>query len=137
MREGTNRLRIGALLLGVGLAFGVAAPAFAQSSELPNITVDDDGETTITTDEYLVIADDPSRIEAVDTRTPEEQFVGGFLDCAGDNGISECVEEVLIDIGLEEEDDEVEEDLTPYNPIDEGSIETTDEVELEFGPPGV
>ena len=138
MREGTNRLRIGALLLGVGLAFGVAAPALAQTSELPDISVDDDGETTIDTGDLLVIADDPSRIEEVDDRPQNEIFVDDFLSCAGDNGISECTEEILIDIGLEEEDDEVTVDETPYNPIDdEGSEVTTDEIELDSLPEGL
>ena len=39
MREGTNRLRIGALLLGVGLAFSVAVPTLAQ--DVPGIEVDE------------------------------------------------------------------------------------------------
>lgn len=135
MREGTNRLRIGALLLGVGLVFGVAAPALAQ--EVPNIEVGDDNETTIDTGELILTADDPSTIEEVDTRPQNEQFLDAYLSCAEDAGLSECTEEILIDIGLEEEDDEVEEDLTPYNPIDEGSIEVTDEVELDELPEGL
>jgi hypothetical protein len=124
MREGTNRLRIGALLLGVGLAFTVAAPALAQ--EVPGISVDegddirDADEVTITTDDYVVTADDPSTIEPVDTRTTQEIFTEDLLDCIGDIGVSDAVTGVLENVLDEEE--VTESDLTPFNPIDEGSI---------------
>lgn len=130
MREGTNRLRIGALLLGVGLAFGVAAPTFAQ--ELPGITVDDDGETSIDTGELVVIADDPSRIEEAETRTTQEIFTADFLACVGDIGVSDSVTGVMENVFNEEE--VTESDETPYNPIDEGSIVVSRVYDCEADP---
>lgn len=119
MREGTNRLRIGALLLGVGLAFGVATPTFAQ--ELPGITVDDDGETTIDTGELVLTADDPSTIEEAETRTTQEIFTADILDCIEDIGLDSSLEAVFENIGLDDEE-VTEDDETPLNPVDEGSI---------------
>lgn len=121
MREGKHRLQFGALLLGVGLALGVAAPALAQ--EVPGVTVGDDGETTIETDDYVVVADDPSRIEEPETRTTQEIFTDEFLACVGDIGVSDAVTGVLENV-LNEEEVTVSDD-TPYNPIDEGSIVET------------
>lgn len=134
MREGKFRLQIGALLLGAGLAFSAAVPAFAQ--EVPGASVDDE-ESVIETGDLVITADDPSTIEEVDDRPQSEIFLDAYFDCVEASGISECTEEILIDVGLEEEDDEVEVDNTPYNPIDEGSIETIDEVELDELPEGL
>ena len=122
MREGTNRLRIGALLLGVGLAFSVAAPTFAQTSEADGITVDDDGTTTVETGTAVLEVDDEdgASIGEPDTRSTQEIFTADFLDCVDDIGVSDAVTGVLENVLDEEE--VTESDETPYNPIDEGSI---------------
>ncbi len=53
----------------------------------------------------------------------EDAFAADFLGCAAGFGVSECTEEVLENAGLEEEEGTVVvTDLTPFNPIDEGSI---------------
>jgi hypothetical protein len=123
MREGTNRLRIGALLLGVGLAFSVAVPTLAQTSEADGITVDDDGTTTIETDTAILEVDDEdgASISGPETRTDQEIFTDDFLDCVGDIGVSDAVTGTLENVLNEEETTET--DHTPYNPVDEGSIE--------------
>lgn len=78
-----------ALVAGLGLAFGVAAPAAAQDFSSPDAFADD------------------------------------FLGCVVVAGISDCVEEVLENEGLNEEEGEfVTTDATPFNPIDEGSVST-------------
>ncbi len=53
----------------------------------------------------------------------EDAFAADFLGCTAGFGIGECTEEVLENAGLEEEEGTVVvTDLTPYNPVDEGSI---------------
>lgn len=127
MREGKFRLQIGALILGAGLAFGVAAPAFAEETA-----------SAVTPDGSLIaVADtEQSFVEAIVEVDPQVAFTDAFLGCIGDSGISDCVEEVEENIGLRgDEGDEV--DNTPLNPVDEGSIEFIDDVDLGVNPPGV
>ena len=50
-----------------------------------------------------------------------------LLACAAVYGISPASEEVLEDLGLEEEEGTFV-DLTPYNPVDEGSIVFVEDV---------
>jgi hypothetical protein len=132
MREGKFRLQIGALLLGVGLAFATAVPAFAQ--EVPGASVDAD-ESVIETDDLVITADDPSTIEAAETRSDQEVFTDEFLDCVGDIGVSDAVTGVLENVFDEEEVTVTDE--TPYNPVDEGSLVESRVFDCEATPPGV
>lgn len=111
MREGTNRLRIGALLLGVGLAFGVATPTLAE----------DDSLELIAGDQVLTVDSDGASIGDVDTRTTQEAFTADILDCIADIGLDSSLDAVFENIGLDDEE-VTEEDETPLNPVDEGSI---------------
>jgi hypothetical protein len=109
-------------LLGVGLAFSVAVPTLAQTSEADGITVDDDGTTTIETDTAVLEVDDEdgASISPPETRSTQEIFTADFLDCVGDIGVSDAVTGVLENVLDEEEVTTTDE--TPYNPIDEGSL---------------
>ena len=61
-----------------------------------------------------------------------DAFIADFGPCIETYGISECVEEVEENLGLEEEEVLPAVDLTPYNPIDEGSIVVEDDVVFLF-----
>lgn len=124
MREGKNRLQIGALLLGIGLAFSVAAPVAAEetaSAETP------DGN-------WVAVADtEQSYIGAVVDIDPQDAFTADFLACVADIGVSDSVtgvmENVFNDTETEDEDD------TQYNPIDEGSEWESRVYDCEATPP--
>ena len=63
---------------------------------------------------------------AQDFSSPEA-FGADFVGCIEGAGISGCTEEVLENLGLEEEEGTIV-DLTPFNPVDEGSIVFVDDV---------
>lgn len=124
MREGKNRLQIGALLLGIGLAFSVAAPVAAE--ETASAATPDGSQ--------IAVADtDQSYIGSPDTRSPQEKFTSDFLACVADIGVSDSVtgvmENVFNDTETEDEDD------TPYNPIDDGSEWESRVYDCEATPP--
>ena len=64
---------------------------------------------------------------AQDIFSGPDAFIADFGPCVETYGISNCVEEVEENLGLEEEEG-TEVDLTPYNPVDEGSIVFVDDV---------
>jgi hypothetical protein len=60
-------------------------------------------------------------------------FADDFVGCAAEFGVSDCTEEILEDTGLEDQEETVTVvDNTPFNPIDEGSIETIVEDDVVF-----
>jgi len=118
MRKG-----LGAVVVGLGLALSIALPAAAQ-----------DTLTLEAGDQVLTVGPDGASIDPVDTRTPQEQFTDAFVACTAESGISDCTEAALAEIGLETVEGETV-DNTPYNPVDEGSIEFIPETTIEAGPP--
>ena len=119
MREGKH-LQLGALALGVGLSLGVAAPALAE--DIYSVPTPDGSQVAVSSTEQ-------ARVDDVVYVDPQVAFTEAFLACQVGDGISDCVEEVMQNIGLEEEVTETE-DATPYNPIDDEGSET----EVETGP---
>ncbi|MDQ3696255.1 MAG: hypothetical protein M3464_21965 [Chloroflexota bacterium] len=108
--------------MGVGLAFGVAAPAFAQ-----------DTLELVAGDQVLSVGPEGASIDAVDTRSPQEVFTADFLGCVGDIGVGDAVTGVLENVLDEEE--VTESDETPLNPVDEGSIVESRVFDCEATPP--
>ncbi|MDQ3411876.1 MAG: hypothetical protein M3509_07120 [Chloroflexota bacterium] len=127
MREGKFRLQVGALVLGVGLAFGVAAPAIAEETAS---AVTPDGLTRAVADT------EQSFVEEIVVVDPQVAFTDAFLACQAGFGISDCVDETFENIGLRAEEGTTV-DNTPLNPVDEGSLEFVDDVDLSANPPGV
>ena len=61
--------------------------------------------------------------------TDPDVFAADFLGCVADAEIGDCVEEVLENAGLEDEEVGATTDATPFNPVDdEGSVSTADDV---------
>lgn len=125
MREGRLVTRVGALALGAGLVFGMALPAVAQetaSAQAPDSDVRAVADSTQSFVETIVEVD------------PQVAFTDAFLVCAAEFSISDCTEEVLEDLELEDAEFTTV-DNTPLNPVDEGSIEEIDDVNLGALPP--
>jgi hypothetical protein len=117
MREGKNRLQIGALLLGIGLAFSVAGPVAAE--ETASAATPDGSQ--------IAVADtEQSYIGAPDDRTPQEAFTDDLLACVADIGVSDTVTGVMENVLDEEET--TEEDNTEWNPWDDEGSEYDDRV---------
>jgi len=127
MREGKFRLQVGALVLGVGLAFGAAVPALALETAS---AVTPDGTTRAVADSTQ------SFVEEIVVVDPQVAFTDAFLACQASFGISDCVDETFENIGLRTEEGTTV-DNTPLNPVDEGSLEFVDDVDLSANPPGV
>jgi hypothetical protein len=66
--------------------------------------------------------------------TDPDVFAADFLGCVVDAEIGDCVEEVLENAGLEDEEGTfVTTDATPFNPVDdEGSVTTEFEDDVLF-----
>jgi hypothetical protein len=125
MREGWLVLRVGALALGATLTFGAALPAAAQTTAEASSPSDPS---------TLAVADSTqSYIAEVVEVDPQVAFTEAFLACAAVSGVDDCTEEVLEDLALEDAEFTTV-DNTPLNPVDEGSIEDVDDVELDALP---
>lgn len=127
MREGRLVLRVGALAMGAALAVGLALPAAADHTNTA-VAVSPDGSTEAVADSVQSFV---GEIVEVD---PQVAFTDAFLVCAVEFSISDCTEEVLEDLTLEDAEFTVV-DNTPLNPVDEGSIEEVDDVNLGALPP--
>ncbi len=117
MREGKNRLQIGALLLGIGLAFSVAGPVAAE--ETASAATPDGSQ--------IAVADtEQSYIGSPETRTDQEIFTDDLLACIADDGVSDTVTAVMENVLNEAET--TEEDDTEWNPWDDEGSEYDERV---------
>ena len=129
MREGKNRLQIGALLLGVGLSLSVAAPALAQ--ETASAETPDGG--------WLAVADSTqSYIAEIVEVDPQTAFSDAFLACEAAFDVDDCVQNVMENAGLETPRYDVV-DNTPLNPNDVASDELVNRnpATVDASPPGL
>ncbi len=126
MREARLLKQVGTLAMGAGLVFGLALPAAAQETAS---TLNGDGTLNVVADSTL------SFIEEVVVVDPQVAFTDAFLECIAAFSIDECTEEVLEDLLLEDQEVGDTVDNTPFNPVDEGSLETSDDVDLAALPP--
>lgn len=125
MREARLMKQVGALAMGAGLVFGLALPAAAQET----------ASATTPDGEFVAVADSTqSFVAEIVEIDPQEAFTDAFLACIAGASIGDCTEEVLEDLALEDQEVGETVDNTPLNPVDEGSLETPDDVELDALP---
>ena len=122
---------LGVIALGVALPLAIVMPAAAQDEVSSS-----DAGAVVVTEEGLVVDATTNPASIYPVPDPQAAFTAAFLACVeatGDAGV--CTEEVLENIGLEEEGAEDVVDVTPLNPVDVAGSEVV-VVPLDVNPPG-
>ena len=124
MRELRLGFRVGALLMGVGLAFAVALPAAAEVT----------AEAQSPGADVITVAASPQSYVASANVDPQAAFEAAFLACVeATDDAGACTVEVHENLGLEQE--EVVVTPLPYNP-NPAAATVAEDAPLDVNPPG-